>query len=145
MTGMTPLCELKTNTLAQQGYYKVGYVLMNADASNVCLSAQGAVAWLTRDQFWWVMHERDHVEFEWPKPISPTPLPSVPVALEARRGLYGWTQAKMAAALGLRSSHYSEIIHGARGLPLNATRLAYAIGVPAAVLLAPLPPPKEPQ
>lgn len=65
----------------------------------------------------------------------PTSLPSIPVALEFRREQYGWTQAKMSMELGIQSSHYSEIINGKRRLPLNATKLAYLIGVPAKVLL----------
>lgn len=131
------LCESKTNHIMERdGFYKVGYVLMNGDGSRVCLSAQGAVTWLTKEQYWWLMHDRDHIEFEWPKPLGGARPASIPDALESRRSQHGWTQAKMAKTLGLRPGHYSEIIHGKRGLPIQATRLAYSIGVPAAVLLA---------
>lgn len=58
-------------------------------------------------------------------------------ALEFRRDAYGLTQAEFAALLLLGQSHYSEVIHGKRDLPIKATRRAYAIGVPASVLLAP--------
>lgn len=63
------------------------------------------------------------------------PLPSVPEALEFRREQYGWTREMMAFAIGLSKGHYSEVINGKRQLPLNATRHAYSIGVPATVLL----------
>lgn len=56
-------------------------------------------------------------------------------ALEFRRDQYGLTQREFAAILGLQSSHYSEIINGKRRLTLGATKRAFAIGVPANVLL----------
>lgn len=62
-------------------------------------------------------------------------LPTIREALEFRREAYGWTQAKMASALGLHGSHYSEIIRGRRRLPVNAMKAAFEIGVPPEVLL----------
>jgi antitoxin component HigA of HigAB toxin-antitoxin module len=61
---------------------------------------------------------------------------SIPDALEFRRDQYGYTKAKMADELGLCRSHYTEIIQGKRKLPYSAARKAFAIGVPAVVLLA---------
>ena len=63
---------------------------------------------------------------------------SVADALEFRRDQYGLTQAEFAAILGLGKGHYSEVVRGKRRLPLNATRRAFAIGVPADVLLQPV-------
>jgi transcriptional regulator with XRE-family HTH domain len=62
----------------------------------------------------------------------------IAAALEANRAKRNWTQAQMAGALDMRPSHYSEIIHDKRSLPIKATRLAYALGVSAHILLAPL-------
>jgi transcriptional regulator with XRE-family HTH domain len=62
-------------------------------------------------------------------------LPSIRSALEFRREAYGWTQTKMAKALGLTRGHYSEIKAGKRGLPYRAACKAFEIGVPADVLL----------
>lgn len=58
-------------------------------------------------------------------------------ALEFRRDQYGLTQREFAAILGLQNSHYSEIISGKRRLTLGATKRAFAIGIPANVLLQP--------
>lgn len=58
-------------------------------------------------------------------------------ALEFRRDQYGLTQREFAAILGLQNTHCSEIISGKRRLPLGATKRAFAIGVPADVLLQP--------
>lgn len=41
----------------------------------------------------------------------------------------------MAKALGIANSHYSEVIHGKRQLPVKARCMAFEIGVPAEVLL----------
>lgn len=60
----------------------------------------------------------------------------LPDALEFRREQYGWSAKKMAAMLDMSNTHYSEFIHGKRALPINAIRKAYAIGIPASVLLA---------
>ncbi len=62
-------------------------------------------------------------------------IPPLVDAVEFRREQYGWTSMRMAVALGLAKSHYSEFVHGKRNLPLEARIKAYAIGVPAAVLL----------
>ena len=58
-------------------------------------------------------------------------------ALEFRRDQYGLTQREFAAILGLQNTHYSEIISGKRRMTLGATQRAFAIGVPADVLLQP--------
>ncbi len=60
---------------------------------------------------------------------------SVADALEFRRDQYVLTQSAFAKILGLQKSHYSEIIHGKRSLPIKAARRAFAVGVPADVLL----------
>lgn len=58
-------------------------------------------------------------------------------ALEFRRGAYGLSAAEFAFVLGIERSHYNEVINGRRSLPKAAMRHAYAIGVPAALLLQP--------
>ena len=65
----------------------------------------------------------------------PFKLPSIASALEFRRENFEWTAIKMAQKLGMQKSHYSEVIHGKRRLSINATKKAYALGVPASVLL----------
>lgn len=57
-------------------------------------------------------------------------------ALEFRREAYGLTQQQWASLLLIGQSHYSEVIHGRRPLPRIAIKRAYALGVPADVLLA---------
>ena len=59
--------------------------------------------------------------------------PKLVDAVEFRRESYGWSKGKMAAMLDMTKSHYSEFIHGTRGLPVNSIRKAYAIGIPAQV------------
>jgi antitoxin component HigA of HigAB toxin-antitoxin module len=61
---------------------------------------------------------------------------SVPDALEFRREAYGLTQEQWAGVLLIGQSHYSEVINGRRALPKAAIKRAYALGVPADVLLA---------
>lgn len=56
-------------------------------------------------------------------------------ALEFRRRQYDLTQRDFAELLGITPTSYSEIITGRRRLPINATKRAYAIGVPANCLL----------
>lgn len=63
-------------------------------------------------------------------------LPSVPEALEFRRGEYGLTQREFATVIGMGHTHYSEVVNGKRPLPRNALVRAYRIGVPADVLLS---------
>lgn len=60
---------------------------------------------------------------------------SVSEAVEFRQREFGWTQTRMAEELGLTRGHYSEIMHGKRALPYTAACRAYALGVPAEVLL----------
>lgn len=62
-------------------------------------------------------------------------LPSVVDAVEFRRDQYGLTRSEFAAVLGLAPGHYSEFINGQRALPPKAMKRAFAIGVPADVLL----------
>lgn len=62
--------------------------------------------------------------------------PSLAESLEFRREQYGLTRLEWCAKLGIYPSHYSEIMKGKRKLPLRATKRAYALGVPAKVLLA---------
>lgn len=62
---------------------------------------------------------------------------TIPDALEFRRDQYGLTKSEFAALLGLALSHYGEILSGKRGIGKTAMRRAYAIGVPADVLLQP--------
>ncbi len=62
-------------------------------------------------------------------------LPSVSEAIEFRQREFGWTQTRMASALGLTRGHYSEIMHGKRALPYHCACRAYALGVPAEILL----------
>lgn len=62
-------------------------------------------------------------------------LPSVSEAIEFRQRELGWTQTRMAEALSLTTGHYSEIMHGKRGVPYRCACLAYALGVPAEILL----------
>ncbi|MBV6321974.1 hypothetical protein [Duganella violaceipulchra] len=75
----SPMCERKTDDIMQRdGYAKTGYVMMTDDpAARICVSDMGAVAWFTRDEWNWLMHNRDHVEFAWPKPVG---VPAVPAA-----------------------------------------------------------------
>ncbi len=58
-------------------------------------------------------------------------------ALEFRREQYGLTRAEFAAILGITAAHFSEVMAGKRNLPLNARIRAFAVGVPAEVLLQP--------
>lgn len=57
--------------------------------------------------------------------------------LEFRRDQYGLKASEFAAILGLTPPKYSEVIRGKRNMPLNARIRAFAIGVPAEVLLQP--------
>lgn len=58
-------------------------------------------------------------------------------ALEFRRDQYGLTAAQFAGVIGMSPTHYSEVISGKRDIPIKAAKRAFAIGVPADVLLAP--------
>ena len=60
---------------------------------------------------------------------------SIPDALEFRRDQYGLTKAEWAAVLGLGLPHYGEVLNGKRALPISAAKRAFAVGVPAEVLL----------
>lgn len=61
--------------------------------------------------------------------------PKLVDAVEFRRESYGWSKGKMAAMLDMTKGHYSEFVHEKRALPVNSIRKAYAIGIPAQVLL----------
>lgn len=66
-----PMCERKTAKLEEEGYAKTGYVLRQPGKDReVVVSDGGAVSWFTTEQWNWLMFNRDHVEFQWPKPIS---------------------------------------------------------------------------
>lgn len=56
-------------------------------------------------------------------------------ALEFRREQYGLNKRDFAALLGFSLARYSDVCSGRRRLPLDATKRAYAIGVPADALL----------
>lgn len=60
---------------------------------------------------------------------------SIADALEFRRLQYGLKASEFAAILGMTSQKYSEVINGKRNMPLNARIRAFAVGVPAEVLL----------
>lgn len=57
-------------------------------------------------------------------------------ALEFRRDQYGLSAKDFAAVLGLGASHYSEVIHGKRRLPIRAVAKAVAVGVSIEPLLS---------
>ncbi len=63
---------------------------------------------------------------------------SVGSALEFRREAYGLSADEFAFVLGLQRSHYNEIVNGRRDMSKAAMRRAFAVGVPAAVLLQPV-------
>jgi transcriptional regulator with XRE-family HTH domain len=56
-------------------------------------------------------------------------------ALEFRRGQYGLSQRQFARVLGVTPANYSRFVNHGRGLSLQVLRRAYAIGVPASILL----------
>ena len=60
---------------------------------------------------------------------------SVADALEFRREAYDLTRVQFCELLGMRPSHYSEVVNGRTPLPIKATRKAFALGVPPEVLL----------
>lgn len=64
------LTDFKTNAIVLNGFEKIGHVLFNPTTKEYCLSAGGAVSWLEQQEYLWLMHNRDHVRFEWPAPIS---------------------------------------------------------------------------
>jgi len=66
-------------------------------------------------------------------------LPSPIAALRFRIEQYGWTDRRFAKAIGMSPSHFSEVLHGKRRLPLTAMRKAVLLGVPGHVLLQPFP------
>jgi hypothetical protein len=57
-------------------------------------------------------------------------------AIEFRQDQNDWNDTKMAAMLDMGKTNFSEFKHGKRGLPINSIRKAYAIGIPASILLA---------
>lgn len=68
---------------------------------------------------------------------------AIGAALEFRREQYNLTQDEFAFILGVRPSHYSEVVRGRREITKKTMRRAFAIGVPAAVLLQPVTMPVE--
>jgi hypothetical protein len=70
------MCERKTAMLEKEGYAKTGYVLRQPGKDReVVVCDGGAVSWFTLDQWSWLMFNRDHIEFAWPKPIGAAPAP----------------------------------------------------------------------
>jgi len=70
---ISEMCERKTADLEARGYVRTGYVLRQLNPGQgreVAVSEAGAVAWFTSEQWQWLMHGRDHVTFDWPKPIG---------------------------------------------------------------------------
>ena len=61
-------------------------------------------------------------------------LPSIIDAVEFRRDQYGLTQRQWAKVIGLSQSHYSEFIHGKRGITLDQAAKCFEFGVPAECL-----------
>lgn len=62
-------------------------------------------------------------------------LPTIAEALRFRAEQMRYTDRRMAKELGMQPSHYSEVLKGKRALPMRATKRAFAMGVPAKVLL----------
>jgi hypothetical protein len=62
---------------------------------------------------------------------------TVPQALEICRIGLGLSVKEMSAALDLHRSTYSEVINHKKSLSIRASKRAYALGVPAHVLLQP--------
>lgn len=56
-------------------------------------------------------------------------------AMEFRRDQYGLRPTEFASVLGMGGAHYYEFLNGKRGLSINATKRAAAIGVPKEALL----------
>jgi transcriptional regulator with XRE-family HTH domain len=65
----------------------------------------------------------------------PFRLPTIRSAVEFRREAFDWNRSRMARALGMQRSHYSEFANGKRGLSYPAMCKAFELGVPADVLL----------
>lgn len=61
-----------------------------------------------------------------------TPLPA---ALDDCRQRHALSMAEFTALLGMQRTHMSDVMNGKRHLPIGATRRAYALGIPADVLL----------
>ena len=68
--GTAPMCERKTAKLEEEGYERTGYVLRQPGKEReIVVSEGGAVSWFTLEQWNWLMFNRDHVSFQWPKPL----------------------------------------------------------------------------
>jgi hypothetical protein len=68
--GAAPMCERKTAKLEEEGYERTGYVLRQPGKEReIVVSEGGAVSWFTLEQWNWLMFNRDHVSFQWPKPL----------------------------------------------------------------------------
>lgn len=61
-------------------------------------------------------------------------LPSIVDAVEFRRDQYMLTQREWAKVIGISQSHYSEFVHGKRGLTLAQAAKCFEYGVPAECL-----------
>lgn len=66
--------------------------------------------------------------------MSKIKLPSLTDAVEFRRDAYGLTSRQWAKVIGTTPSHYSEFVHGKRGLTLAQAARCFEFGVPAECL-----------
>ncbi|GEM_PF-7120057 len=90
-----PMCERKTAKLEEEGYAKTGYVLRQPGKDReVVVSDGGAVSWFTTEQWHWLMFNRDHVEFNWPKPIGARLAPSTAPEVDERAAFEAWAGPK---------------------------------------------------
>lgn len=64
--GPLHLTNSKTADIATRGYNIVGYVLRSADESQVCISAESAVRWLSQANYSRLMHEQNDLLFSTP-------------------------------------------------------------------------------
>jgi antitoxin component HigA of HigAB toxin-antitoxin module len=62
-------------------------------------------------------------------------IPTIVEALKFSARAMGLKQYEMAALLGISSARYSDVMHGRRQLPLSARKKAFALGIPAEILL----------
>lgn len=91
------MCERKTGQLEQEGYVKTGYVLRQLGMEReVAVSDGGAVSWFTLEQWNWLMFNRDHVEFQWPKPVGVRLAPDAAPEVQAKHEGAGDARATQA-------------------------------------------------
>lgn len=56
-------------------------------------------------------------------------------AVEQWRDKQGWTKARLAGAIGMATSHYSEFTYGKRNMGHKYLHRLYKVGVPAEILV----------